>query len=177
MRSKAERSSSASVVNQNVRLPQCIIEVDKKIAIASGTHGKLFTIDKYLFREAVKQMRKSFVDDYSELAKKNKVPKILLYLSTQTPSYDDDFSGSFVQTHQGFPHFINSSTIECILPQFDEYVELISSRGFPRKLISRFTGKPTTNSKGNAYNDYYASSEMHEYPLQMLLPISSKYVS
>jgi hypothetical protein len=140
-------------------------------------YQQLHQTDKTLFRKTVNQMRESFVKDYIRLSKRIKPPKILLYLSTRKPQYEDNFSKSFIQAHQGFPHFINKSTIQGILPCFDEYIECVSSRGFPQKLISRFTGKPTTNGKGETHNSYYASPEMHEDTAQMLLSVCQKYLN
>jgi hypothetical protein len=140
-------------------------------------YQRLYQADKTLFEKAVNQMRKSFVNDYIHLSEKIKVPKILLYLSTRNPKFEDDFSKSFPRAHRGFPHFVNQSTIQNILPYFDEYVECISSRGFPQKLISRFTGEPTTNSKGESQNGYYASPEMHQDAAQMLIKICQKYLA
>jgi hypothetical protein len=139
-------------------------------------YKQLHKNDKSLLRESINQMRENFVKDYINLAEIIKIPKILLYLSTRSPEYKDNFSDSFSEVHRGFPHFINKSTIQSILPHFDEYVECVSSRGFPQKLISRFTGEPTTNSKGDSKNAYYASPEMHEDAAQMLLPICKRYI-
>ncbi len=136
---------------------------------------KYFKNDQAMLRDVVADMRNSFVEDNIQLVNKLKVPKILLYLSHHPLDYEDDYDHKFTNLNQGFPHFINRETVDRVINYFDDYVECHSSRGYPQKLISRFTGEPVTNKQGE-YNVSYASPEMHEDAAKLLLPVCQKYL-
>lgn len=137
--------------------------------------SQYFKKDRPFLRGVITDMRNSFVEDYIKLTQKIKVPKILLYLSHHSLDYEDNYDLDFPSLHQGFPHFINRETVDRVIHHFDDFVECHSLRGYPQKLISRFTGEPVTNKQGE-YNTGYASPEMHEDAAKLLLPVCQKYL-
>ena len=139
-------------------------------------YNKLFNEDKSAFEKIVREMRSNFVEHYISLANKLTIPKILLYFSTRKPNYEDNFNKNYKTANMGFPHFINKSTIKKIIPYFNDYVECISAKNFPQKLINRWTDEPINESEGQPYNKYYASPQMHKDAQKILLPVCQKYL-
>ena len=67
-----------------------------------------------------------------------------------------------------YPHLVNRAMVEQIKPLADDYVHCVSARGFPQRLVSRFTGeaasvKHRTDLGGTweGFDLYYPSPEMH----------------
>jgi hypothetical protein len=117
--------------------------------------------------EVVAETRANWVESYRRLLGLIKVPTILLWFSTRSPDYQENYVdvwGVFGK----FPQMVNRSMVEQIKPLCDEYVECISSRGLPQPLVSRFTGEAVSivhredlGTKWDAFNPYYPSPEMH----------------
>jgi hypothetical protein len=75
-----------------------------------------------------------------------------------------------------FPQFVDRSWLDGIHQEGAAYVECVSSRGMPQKLVSRFTGEPVSiamredlGGRSKGINDYYPSPEMHEDAARVLL--------
>jgi hypothetical protein len=116
----------------------------------------------------VAETRENWVKSYSELLEAIRVPKILFWFSTRSPDYEESYSGDIYAFFGEFPQLVNRAMVERIKPFADEYVECVSSRGLPQRLISRFTGKPISirhradlGGGWQEYNPYYPSPEMH----------------
>jgi hypothetical protein len=61
-----------------------------------------------------------------------------------------------------FPQFVNRAMVDQLRGHADLYVECVSSRGSPQRIM---------DSTGNFYWDkYYPSAEMHEDAASLLLP-------
>ncbi len=128
-------------------------------------------------RTVVSETRQLWIENHENWLKRIEVPKVLLWFSQRQPEYEEGYL-SVSQLFAAFPQLINQQCIEAIKPEFDEYVECVTSRGFPHKLISRFTGKPTTVDPSNdradlggetwTHDNYYPSPEMHEDAAQAL---------
>jgi hypothetical protein len=103
------------------------------------------------------------------------VPKILLWFSKRAPDLPKEFA-SYRGAAGAFPQFVNREMIEEIKPFADHYVEVVSSRGVPNRLVNRFTGEPASILLGDrkeprSTDSYYPSPEMHEDVHAALLPV------
>jgi hypothetical protein len=114
-------------------------------------------------KEIVEETRNNWVESYSRLLEAIEVPTILVWFAKRPPEYEeryDDVWGMFGE----FPQFVNRAMMDRIADLSDEYVECVSSRGWPQRLFSRFTGQPVSIDLGGTwveYDRYYPSPEMH----------------
>ena len=118
-------------------------------------------------RMVVDQTRRNWVESYRTLFAMLTVPTILVWFSTRAPRYVpgyDDVHRMF----GAFPQLVDDRMVQQIRELADDYVEVVSSRGRPQRLISRFTGLPTfitgrsdLGSRHLEYNTYYPTPEMH----------------
>jgi hypothetical protein len=118
-------------------------------------------------RAVVDQTRRNWVASYRSLFAMLTVPTVLLWLSTRTPRY----SPNYKQVHGlfgAFPQLVDAAMVDDIRGSADTYVEVVSDRGLPQRLVSRFTGQPTfitgradLGSRRLEYNTYYPTPEMH----------------
>jgi hypothetical protein len=118
------------------------------------------------------ELRANWVKEMLQLLGLIKTPKILLWFSKRSPDLPESFS-SFDEAAGAFPHFVNRAMIDEIRPYADDYVEVVSSRGMPNKLINRFTGEPARITLGDkaqvsSEDTYYPSPEMHEDAFEAL---------
>lgn len=131
-------------------------------------------------RKIVGETRANWVESYRSFLSRIEVPKILLWFSKRTPDYPENFlkvSGIFGE----FPQMIDRATLEQIKPFCDYYVECVSDRGSPQRLISRFDGKPVMVNPSLDRQDlggelwthdpYYPSPEMHEDAARALFSV------
>lgn len=138
-------------------------------------------------RKIVQETREAWVQSYLQLLEKITVPVILLWFSKRKPRYVENYSSPSMVLGE-FPQFVNDDMIDRIKDKFDFYVECVSDRGSPQKLISRFTGEATSVNPASDRTDlgdgkcwdenrYYPSPEMHEDAAAMLLPICLKLMT
>jgi hypothetical protein len=132
-------------------------------------------------RKIVSETRKNYLSIYKNLLSEIKVPVILFWFSKRKPEYEDDYS-NFNKLLNDFPHLVNQELLEEIIAECDDYVECISDRGSPQKLLSRFTGKPASvidgpGKKPKRFNYYYPSPEMHEDAANKLQNVLSKFLN
>jgi len=118
------------------------------------------------------ELRANWVKEMLQLLGLIKTPKILLWFSKRSPDLPESLS-SFDEASGGFPHFVNRTMIDEIRPYADDYVEVVSSRGMPNRLINRFTGEPAQITLGDkaqtsSEDTYYPSPEMHEDAFEAL---------
>lgn len=156
--------------------------------------------NKSYVEKIVAETRANWVKHQIQLLQEIEIPTITFWFSTRPTHYKEIylcqqlayFSLFFGQTKASnllfgeFPQLIDSAMIEQVKEYSDEYVECISKRGFPQRLISRFSGKPTkidTAAAGQGiksrqwkYNKYYPSPEMHVDAANSLLNICQKYI-
>jgi hypothetical protein len=151
---------------------------NKKIACDLAYQELIDNNDLSFVKKIIKETRENYIVGYKELLKKIEVPKILFWFSKRKPHYVDNYASQHVLFND-FPQLVNLQMVEEIKKYCDEYVECVSKRGMPQKLISRFTGKPyfadfSKCSKYFAYqkprnfNNYYPSPEMHEDAADLL---------
>jgi len=127
----------------------------------------------------VRETRNAWVHSYERLFQAIHVPIVLLWFSTRAWRYPVSFR-SVDALFGDFPQLINERCMKRVLPYAQMYVEVISSRGFPQELKSRFTGLPVTvtpqddrSDFGNeiwTHNCYYPTPEMHVDAATALLP-------
>jgi len=174
-------------------------EDGSKVRAAVAYNQLLKQNNRNYVEKIVTETRENWIKHQIELLKVIKIPTILLWFSIRPTDYKEIylckqlayFSLLFGQTKAsnllfgGFPQLINSAMIEQVKKYSNEYVECISSRGFPQRLINRFSGKPTKidtaaagagiKSRQWKYNKYYPSPEMHVDATNLLLDIGQKY--
>ena len=135
------------------------------------------TQPRHVLARIVEETRLSWCASYERLVAGIAVPKVLLWLSTRTPEYKQGWQ-SLPSLFGAFPQLVNGAMVSRIRRLFDHYVECVTSRGLPQKLVDRFTGERTTvNDPWTVQpwkdNWYYPSPEMHEEAAGALLPICS----
>lgn len=131
-------------------------------------------------KKMVRENRTNYVAEYEALMDKLTVPKVLLWWSQRPPAYTEHYDR--VQAlFSAYPQLVNQPMVDAIKPKAARYVESVTSRGMPQRLISRFTGEPTTvrdsdarsdlDSEPMTHNHYYPSPEMHEDVADALGPV------
>lgn len=84
-----------------------------------------------------------------------------------------------------YPQLVNAEMVRAIRPLAQDYVSLVSRRGSPQPLVSRFTGQSITidYSKDrpdlaelSSENPYYPSPEMHEDAAEILQPVCRRWL-
>lgn len=133
----------------------------------------------------VTETRVNYVDQFKQLLSKITVPKILFWYSNRKPAYTEGFENANalycgMPNKVPFPEFVNQEMIEALTREADEYVECITERGKPHKLVSRFTGLPVTISdRGRVISEnvHYPSPEMHRDAALLLEPVCRKLLS
>jgi hypothetical protein len=125
------------------------------------------TSPEEVVRKVVAETRSNWLTHCSELLARIEVPKILFWFSLRTPDYEEDYS--HVYRLLGYhPHLINAEMVENLKPQADDYVECVTSRGFPQPLYDRsgarttYVGPDKLGSPVHTENSAYPSPEMHE---------------
>lgn len=132
-------------------------------------------------KSVVAETRRNWLRNQLELIEKITVPTVFLWISKRTPEYPEGFktvNGFFSE----FPQMINRPLVDEVAKKVDHYAEVVSSRGSPQPLFSRFTGEATTVDPANdrkdlgkgkpwTHNGYYPSPEMQEDAAEKLLPI------
>jgi hypothetical protein len=115
----------------------------------------------------VEETRENWVGSYSNLLEAIEVPTILFWFSKRPPDYKESYSGDIYEFFGEFPQLVNRSMVDRIKGLSDEYVECVSARGLPQRLISRFTGEPVSvrhradlGGGSQEFNPYYPSPEM-----------------
>jgi len=130
-------------------------------------------------RTIVEETRANWVRSYSRLLGAIQVPTILFWFSQRAPEYEEDYAdlhGLFGE----YPQLVNRAMVDRIRILSDEYVECISSRGFPQRLISRFTGEPAAIDMGgqrSEFDTYYPAPEMHADAADALMETARKYAT
>jgi hypothetical protein len=139
-----------------------------KLAAEPAYRELLETSTEEAARRVVAETRSNWLGHFRELLAKIEVPTILFWFSRRPPAYREDYSA--VQKLFGaYPQLVNAAMVAELKPEADDYVECVSSRGFPQPLFDRTSGAPTTvvgpaplGSKVHTHNSYYPSPEMHE---------------
>lgn len=124
----------------------------------------LDTGDRSLLQRVVQETRSNWIESYRELLARIAVPTILFWFSVRGPDYREG-DGSLPELFGKFPQLVNRSMTAAVRKHSGGYVECISRRGMPQRLLSRFSGQPTTVSDpwGGSWseNTYYPTPEMH----------------
>lgn len=123
--------------------------------------------DEATVRAIVDQTRQNWIVSYRSLFSMLRVPTVLLWFSTRAPGYTPVY-GNVHGMFGAFPQLVDAPMLEEIRASADVYVEVVSARGRPQRLISRFTGRPVSitgrsdlGSRHLEYNTYYPTPEMH----------------
>jgi hypothetical protein len=120
-------------------------------------------------RRVVEETRANWVASCRRLLGDIKVPTLLFWFSKRSPSYGIGYDNLF-SMFSSFPQLVDDRMVAQVRPLADDYVECVTQRGIPQRLISRFTGEPVVLSpprkdlskEGQTHNLYYPSPEMHE---------------
>jgi hypothetical protein len=132
--------------------------------------------DRALVTRIVHETRTNWVRSYLRLVEQIRVPKVLLWFSMRRPDYIEAFDS--LQALLGeFPQLVNAEMVSQVRTACDAYVEFVSRRGIPSRLISRHTGEPVTirDPWGGVWTEdwYYGSPEMHADAATALAPVCS----
>lgn len=140
--------------------------------------------DEDFVRNIVQETRNKYVEDFVALLKSIKVPKVLIWFSKRSPSYQESYVNDVWKLFAYFPQLVNSAMVDEIKLYCDDYVECVTSKGTPQVLLNRFTRladsvkkDPTYGYSSSNYNLYYASPEMHIDAANSLVFTGSKYLS
>jgi hypothetical protein len=133
-------------------------------------------------RRIIAETRANWVASYTDLLSRISAPKILLWLSTRQPAYEQTYE-SVGRLFGAFPQLVNEEMVEIIRDRCDAYVQCVTDRGLPHHLTSRYTGRPvpvTTRpdlGRGARTTDsYYPSPEMHRDAADLLAPVCRRFL-
>jgi hypothetical protein len=133
------------------------------------------------------ETRVAWIESYRQLLAQITVPTVLFWFSQRSPDYvlrTSHLHGYFAE----FPQLIDRPTLEAVKPLASCYVECVTRRGLPQRLVSRFTGEPTSVDPARdrpdlavsqrwTHNRYYPSPEMQEDAAQSLLSAARALVA
>ncbi len=128
-------------------------------------------------RRIVRETRDNFVRHFIDFIRHIHRPTLLLWLSTRSPDYEDDYSSSSRLMNR-FPQLVNRSMLEQIRAHSDAYVECISGVGLPQRLWeAEQTIDGAVLKDGVLINRYYPSPEMHAEAAEKLTPVCRRFLA
>ena len=137
-------------------------------------------------RQLVQETREDWMAQFHKLLAATGAPKLLLWWSRRPPHYRPRFH-SVPALFGDYPQLIDAPMVTALAAHCDAYVECVTRRGSPQRLVDRATGAPTIVRPALAgtgedpatswtHNAYYPAPEMHADaatavagPLQRLL--------
>jgi len=134
--------------------------------------------DRGTVLQVIDDTRRNWIENYRLLAERIRVPKILLWISTREPEFQENpesVKGIFGE----FPQMVNTRMFRSIADCFDEVAMAISTEGIPAPFWSRFTGLPIhikINGGSSPVNSYYPSQQLHLRAAQSLEPLVRKFL-
>lgn len=139
-----------------------------------------------LIKTLIEETRSGWLLNQRQFLDKIRVPVIFLWFSKRSPDYVETYK-SLRALFGEFPQLVNRAMVEDVKRLCPDYQEVITQRGSPQLLISRFTRQPTSINPRNdrsdldldqewTHNVYYPSPEMQEDAAAALLPICKKYI-
>lgn len=138
----------------------------------------LLAQDRQFARQIVAETREKYVIAMTALLAAITPPKILLWLSTRNPDYEEQWDGPVWRLFGEFPQLVNRPMMEQLRNRADCYVECVSKRGMPQPIID-LNGNPSAfqvllegQSQGvmKTHNNYYPSPQMHQDAADLLIP-------
>jgi len=156
-----------------------VLKETGQIVKSKAYYRKLITSsDTDLIKQNILESRENWIKNYQVLLNSIHVPKILFWFSQRAPDYQEKFT-KLRKLYSKYPQLVNESMVNTIKPFADEYLEFISKKGLPQKIISKEGGIPKLYRNGEVIikkvNKYYPSPEMHEEAAQELFRICAKY--
>ena len=123
------------------------------------------------FAAVVEEMRADYVASFLALLAKITSPRILLWLSTRKPDYQEDYAHAPDGVLGAFPQLVNRRMVAEIAARCDAYVECVGSEGLPQPLWRSEGDIPGARSRrGVLFNRYYPSPQMHAQAAAALEP-------
>ena len=121
------------------------------------------------FARVIEEMRADYVATFLALIGKISAPRILLWLSTRTPDYAEDYTNAPDGVLGAFPQLVNARMVAEIAARCDAYVECVSTEGLPQPLWRSDHDAPGARSRrGLLFNHYYPSPQMHARAADLL---------
>jgi len=121
-------------------------------------------------RQAADEMRRDYQANFIELLAGITRPKILLWLSSRSPDYADDYANVPYGVFSKFPQLVNRGMVEELKAFSDAYVECVSETGLPQRLWpSTASIKGAVSRNGMLENTYYPSPQMHREAAEALV--------
>ncbi len=114
----------------------------------------------------VAETRANWVASFRELLASITVPVVLFWFSKRSPRYQLSYHDVHALFGE-FPQLVDERMVLSLIATTASYVECITSRGSPQRLVSRFSGRPVSvlgrADLGREFgcNTYYPSPEMH----------------
>lgn len=134
-------------------------------------------------KSIVRETRANWIDTTSTLLDSVDAKTVFLWFSKRTPAYPETLAGVY-SLFGAFPQLIDEPMVNAIRKHADEYVEVVSDRGSPQPLHSRFTGEPCSVRLSDdrpdfgdetwSENLYYPSPEMHVDAMSALEPVIAR---
>jgi hypothetical protein len=136
-------------------------------------------------KRIISETRENWIRNNKSLIAKIEAPVVLFWFAKRELDYRERYF-HVSPLLGGFPHLVNREMVAAIQNEADDYIQCVTERGIPQRLVSRQTGKPTKVDPGRsrkdlkgrrwAYNVYYPSPEMHEEAAELLTPVCRKYL-
>ncbi len=130
-------------------------------------------------KNLVAEMRWAWIRQMFLLAKRIKVPKILVWFSTRLPDYSLEVKDLSSLNGGSYPQYIDQQTLLQVIPYFDYFVECVSSKGKPHYLYSQeeIVKLNMGNEKWVSENKYYPTPQMHIDVQKALYPVCSHLIT
>ena len=139
-----------------------------RIGAEPAYRGLLERESEETVRAIVEETRANWIGSYASLFSMLTVPTVLLWFSTRGPGYVAGYSDVY-SLFGAFPQLVDATMVGAIRKLAHHYVEVVTTRGRPQRLVSRITGQPTSitgradlGARHLEYNTYYPTPEMHE---------------
>ncbi len=114
------------------------------------------------FARVIEEMRVDYVASFLALIGKINAPTLLLWLSTRTPDYREDYAKAPHGVLGEFPQLVNARMVADIAAHCDAYVECVSAAGLPQPLWRAEQAIDGAHLRGvTLENRYYPSPQMH----------------
>jgi LPS sulfotransferase NodH len=110
----------------------------------------------------VAETRYDYTGQFIDFINKISRPRILLWLSTRAPAYQEDYEHPPDGILGAFPQLVNKGMVAEIAAFCDDYVECISTAGLPQTLWRGHQSiEGALSNNGVLENRYYPSPAMH----------------
>jgi hypothetical protein len=179
------RAQSSSAFVQTHHNQRGVRQSDGKVMTATEFFEELVVSAPERVPAIVAETKQTFVREMTRLLDNIQVPKILFWFSVRGPRYTSEVALPLERLWGEFPQLVDDAMVERLRPHADDYVECVTSRGLPHRLVDR-SGRPTAVAQlvsiarpepaPSEVNSYYPSPEMHEDAAAALAPVCRRWL-